>query len=170
MDYSFLSQLTETPGVSGREEKVRSLLSERMSRLSEEMTVDPLGSLIARIPGDGPRVALLAHMDEVGFLVSRIEPGGFLRVMPTGGVDPRVFWAQKVIVHGQKAIAGLVGSVPPHLKPGGEAEKVTPIEECFIDLGLPPNKVADLVRRQRFSRRPWMIASAYLSCWKSQNA
>jgi putative aminopeptidase FrvX len=64
MDFSFLRQLTETPGVSGREEKVRSLLIQRMSRLSEAVTVDPLGNLIARIPGSSPRVALLAHMDE----------------------------------------------------------------------------------------------------------
>jgi putative aminopeptidase FrvX len=166
MDFSFLKQLAETPGVSGREERVRTLLTERMSRLNVDVTADRMGNLIARIPGDGPRVALLAHMDEVGFLVSKIEPGGFLRVMPTGGVDPRVFWAQKVIVHGRKAFAGVVGSVPPHLKPEGEAEKVTPIEECFIDLGLPFNEVADLIGvgdPVTFSTQSWETESAFFA-------
>jgi putative aminopeptidase FrvX len=146
MDFSFLGQLTDAPGVSGCEARVRTLLADRLSKLGLDATVDPMGNLISRIPGKGPRVALLAHMDEVGFLVSKIEQGGFLRVMPVGGVDPRVFWARKVVVHGRKELAGVVGSIPPHLKPEGETEKVTPIEECFIDLGLPPNEVADLVK------------------------
>jgi tetrahedral aminopeptidase len=166
MNFSFLSQLTETPGVSGREERVRILLSEHLSRLSKEVTVDPMGNLITRIPGKGPPVALLAHMDEVGFLVSKIDPDGFLRVMPTGGVDPRVFWAQKVIVHGRRELAGLVGSVPPHLKPEGEAEKVTPIEDCFVDLGLPAHEVADLVRvgdPVTFATRSWETETAFFA-------
>jgi endoglucanase len=134
-----------------------------MSPLTSEISLDPMGNLIARVPGKGPRVALLAHMDEVGFLVSRIETGGFLRVMPTGGVDPRAFWAQKVIVHGSKELAGVVGSVPPHLKPEGEAEKVTPIEECFIDLGLPAQQVMDLVGigdPVTFATRSWETETA----------
>jgi endoglucanase len=103
-------------------------------------------------------------MDEVGFLVSKIDPGGFLRVMPTGGVDPRVFWAQKVIVHGRKELAGVVGSVPPHLKPEGEAEKVTPIDECFVDVGFPAHEVADLVRvgdPVTFATRSWETETAF---------
>jgi endoglucanase len=103
-------------------------------------------------------------MDEVGFLVSKIEPGGFLRVMPAGGVDPRVFWAQKVIVHGRIELAGVVGSVPPHLKAEGETEKVTPIEECFVDMGLPANEVADLVRigdPVTFATRSWETETSF---------
>jgi endoglucanase len=61
-----------------------------------------MGSLVARVPGKGPRVALVAHMDEVGFMASKIEPEGFVRVMPVGGVDPQVFFAQKMNVHGKK--------------------------------------------------------------------
>lgn len=166
MDFSFLSQLTETPGVSGREERVRTLLSEHLSPISKEVTVDPMGNLIARIPGKGPRVALLAHMDEVGFIVSKIELGGFLRVMPAGGVDPRVFCAQRVMVHGRKEIAGVVGSVPPHLKAEGESEKVTPIEECFIDMGLPANEVTGLVKvgdPVTFATRSWETETAFFA-------
>lgn len=166
MDFSLLRELTETPGVSGREERVRAILTERMSRLGAGVTVDSMGNLIAGIPGQGPRVALLAHMDEVGFLVSKIEPGGFLRVMPTGGVDPRVFWAQKVIVYGRKELPGVVGSVPPHLKPEGEAERINPIEECFIDVGLPAEQVADLVRigdTVTFATESWETETAFFA-------
>jgi endoglucanase len=54
-------------------------------------------------------------MDEVGFLVSKIEADGYVRVMPVGGVDPRVFGAQQVVVNGRRDLCGAVGSIPPHL-------------------------------------------------------
>lgn len=149
MDFKLLQQLVDTPGVSGREERVRGLVREQMDALGAQTTVDAMGSLIGHLPGKGPRVALVAHMDEIGFLVSKIEPQGFVRVMPVGGIDPRVFGAQKVMVHGRRDLPGMVGSVPPHLlkKAGGaENKEALPIEESFIDLGLPAEEVTALVR------------------------
>lgn len=148
-DYALLRRLVETPGVSGREERVRELVDEQFSALASDVTTDAMGSLIAHIPGSGPRVALIAHMDEIGFLVSKIETEGFIRVMPVGGVDPRVFGAQKVMVHGRRDLSGIVGSIPPHLqkKTNGKAGKeALPIEESFIDLGMPAGEIQKQVR------------------------
>jgi putative aminopeptidase FrvX len=143
MDITLLKRLTETPGISGREERVRSLVEEQLTRLNLQSSTDAMGNLIAHRGGSGPKVALVAHMDEVGFMVSKIEKEGFVRVMPVGGVDPQVFGAQKVVVHGREDLAGVVGSVPPHLrkKNGREPKEIPPIEEGFIDLGLPPEEV-----------------------------
>jgi endoglucanase len=149
MDFSLLQQLVDTPGVSGREERVRAVVGEQMTALGAQTTVDAMGSLIGHIPGQGPRVALIAHMDEIGFMVSKIEPQGFIRVMPVGGIDPRVFGAQKVTVHGHRDLPGMVGSVPPHLlkkTSGAESKEALPIEESFIDLGLPAEEVTAQVR------------------------
>lgn len=148
MDFSFLNQLTETPGVSGREERVREMMEKQFAALSAEINVNAMGSIIAHLPGKGPRVALMAHMDEVGFLVSKIDPKGFVRVMPVGGVDARVFGAQKVVIHGRRDLPGIVGSIPPHLlkKESGSESKAIPIEESFIDLGLPAEEISALVR------------------------
>ncbi|MDA8138288.1 MAG: hypothetical protein M0036_06485 [Desulfobacteraceae bacterium] len=149
MDFSLLQQLVDTPGVSGREERVRELMAQQFAGLKAQCQTDAMGSLIGHIPGKGPRVVLMAHMDEVGFLVSKIEPQGFIRVMPVGGIDPRVFGAQKVMVHGRKDLPGMVGSVPPHLLKKGdgkESKEALPIEESFIDLGLPAEEVAALVK------------------------
>ncbi len=148
MDFSLLTQLTEIPGISGREERVREVVSEKLSGVVSETRVDAMGSLIARVPGKGPRVALVAHMDEVGFMASKIEKEGFVRVMPVGGVEPQVFFAQKVVVHGKKDLPGVVGTVPPHLMKadGQDNKKALPVEEGFIDLGLPPETVFELVR------------------------
>jgi len=167
MDFRLLKKLTETPGISGREERVRNLVAEELSRLSdEEVTLDALGNLIAHVPGSGPRVALAAHMDEVGFMVSKIEPEGFIRVAETGGVDPKVLWAQKVIVHGRQDLPGIVGSVPPHLSgsTGPEGEKTVPIEACFIDTGLPAEEVAKMVTigdPVTFATRSWETGDAF---------
>ncbi|UCF93226.1 MAG: hypothetical protein JSW39_03435 [Desulfobacterales bacterium] len=168
MDFSFLKQLTETPGVSGSEEPVRRLVAERLAPITREVTVDAMGNLIAHLPGAGPRVALIAHMDEVGFLVSKIEAAGFLRVVPMGGIDRRVFGAQKVIVHGREELPGVVGSVPPHLAGGGapEDEKATPIEEGFIDLGLPADVVSELVKIGdpiTFATQSWENATSFFA-------
>jgi putative aminopeptidase FrvX len=143
MDYALLTQLTETAAVSGREERMRMLLGGLLSGLGMQSSTDPLGNLIAHKGGTGPRVALVAHMDEVGFMVSKVESQGFVRVMPVGGVDPQVLGAQKVIVHGKQDLPGVVGSVPPHLrkKNGVETKEMVPVEESFIDLGLPPEQV-----------------------------
>ncbi len=149
MDFNLLQQLVDTPGVSGREERVRDLVHEQMTALGAQTTVDAMGSLIGHLPGKGPKVAMVAHMDEIGFLVSKIESQGFIRVMPVGGIDPRVFGAQKVMVHGRRDLPGMVGSVPPHLLKkagGGENKEAVPIEESFIDLGLPAEEVAAQVR------------------------
>ena len=144
MDYALLKRLSETAGISGREEHVRTLVAEHLAnRFKLRSTTDAMGNLIAHKAGNGPRVALVSHMDEVGFMVSKIENHGFVRVMPVGGVDPQVFCAQKVIVHGNQDLMGVVGSVPPHLrnKDGKSAKKAMPIEEGFIDLGLPEEAV-----------------------------
>ncbi len=149
MDLTLLKQLVETPGVSGREERVRDIMAGQFDELGAEKSTDALGSLIGHLPGKGPKVALIAHMDEVGFLVSKIEKQGFIRVMPVGGIDPRIFGAQKVLVHGRKDLPGIVGSVPPHLMPKKDdkaGRAALPIEESFIDLGLPADEVAALVR------------------------
>ncbi len=161
MDLSLLTQLTETPGISGREERVRQLVLAQFSELSAETRVDAMGNLIGHLAGEGPRVALMAHMDEIGFMVSKIEKEGFVRVMPVGGVDPQVFGAQKVVVYGRRELPGVVGSVPPHLrktKDERERKQAVPIEEGFIDLGLPPEKVVELVSvgdPVTFATRSW---------------
>jgi putative aminopeptidase FrvX len=149
MEFSLLTRLTETPGISGREEGVRDLIAEQLSAVTDETSTDAMGNLIGHIPGKGPRVVLIAHMDEIGFMVSKIDKDGFIRVMPVGGVDQQIFWAQKVIVHGRKNLPGVVGSVPPHLikKADGTENKGAPsIEEGFIDPGLPSEMILDLVK------------------------
>ncbi len=86
--YQNLQELCACPSVSGREEGIRALLSEKILPYAHEVRMDALGNLIAKKKGQGeaPSVMLCAHMDEIGFLVTFVEESGLLRIAPVGGI------------------------------------------------------------------------------------
>jgi len=147
MDIKLLKKLCDTPGMPGDEGLVKAILLEEIKKFSEDITEDVMGNIIARILGDGPTFVLDAHMDEVGFMVHHIDNRGFLRVTPLGGMDARVFYGQRLVVWGKEPLKGVVAAVPPHVtRSSGGAKEVPEIEDCAVDLGLSPEKVADLVK------------------------
>ncbi len=148
MNWPLLIELCDTPGAPGHEESIAKIAHREFSKFTDDVTIDSVGNVIAHIHGDGLKVALDAHSDEVAFIVSHVDKEGFIRVIPLGGIDPRVFTAQRVVVHGKTLLRGVVGSIPPHLTKGKEAERdrSVPIEDSFIDTGLPAAKVHELVK------------------------
>ncbi|NDY43284.1 M42 family metallopeptidase [Dissulfurirhabdus thermomarina] len=146
MEFSLLRELSAAPGVSGAEDAVRALVRRELAALGAEVEADGMGNLVARVPGPGPRLLVAAHMDEVGLLVRHVDEGGFCRVVTVGGIDPRVLYGQAVVVRGERDLAGVIGAAPPHLAGGGDRERVVPVDELFVDLGLPPGEAAALVR------------------------
>src|SRR5262245_14819109 len=73
-----LTELCEAAGPPGREERVRDVVVRELEPLVDHLEVDPLGNVIARSVGEGPRLMLSAHMDEIGFMVTHVDDGGFL--------------------------------------------------------------------------------------------
>ncbi len=148
MNFALLKELSDAVGLPGAEENVREILKREISPLTDDIKIDAMGNLIAHIPGDGPVLMLDAHTDEVGFMVSHIDENGFLRVVPLGGIDPRVFYAQRLKVFGKKTLTGIVGALPPHLTRSdpSQRDKIIPIEDCFIDLGMSAEKVSSNVK------------------------
>ena len=146
---SLLKQLSEAEGLSGHESPVRELLRETWEPFVDEVTIGKLGSLIALKRGDGegdrPRLMLAAHMDEIGLRVTGIEKG-FLRVTRVGGTDTRVLLGLEVVVHGKRALPGLVAARPPHVLPASRRQQAVPWDEIFVDVGLPHDEVESLVR------------------------
>ena len=88
---SDLEVLSNAIGVSGFESDVRGLISERVEGLVDDLKVDGLGNLLVTKEGsgEGPRLLLDAHMDEVGFIVSHVDDKGFIRFECIGGWDSR---------------------------------------------------------------------------------
>lgn len=87
-----LRELTALPGTCGFESDVAKYLYKRVKKTADEAYIDGLGNLIAMKQGGrpGPTLMLSAHIDEVGFMVKKIEPSGLLRFEKLGGHDDRV--------------------------------------------------------------------------------
>lgn len=132
-----LEELVETPGVSGDEHEIRQLIREKVEEDAEETEVDDFGNLIAR-KGDGDKtLMIMAHMDQIGLSVRRIDDNGFLRVSKVGGMFEAGAVNQRVEVHasGGDTVKGVVGLKPPHLQDGDEQRQVPEMKDLFIDIG-----------------------------------
>jgi endoglucanase len=143
-----LKQLTEAAGPSGQESELRELILAMISPLVDEARTDALGNVIARKRGsDGSpgSIMLAAHMDEIGLMVTKLDKG-FIRFTSVGGVDPGVLPSQAVVVHGRRPLPGMIASRPPHVLPASERKKPIPVDKLFIDVGLPPEELDDLVQ------------------------
>lgn len=149
-DEKILEAISNEPGVSGGEERIRDYLAGRVRESVDSLEVDPMGSLVARIDPakpprggrKGPHVMLCAHMDEVGLMVTAIEKEGRLRFRRVGGIDPRILPGQ-VFRIGPRGLRGVVGALPPHLVPRADREKVIPVEDLFLDVGARSREEAE---------------------------
>ncbi|HSV86526.1 MAG TPA: hypothetical protein VLH85_08115 [Levilinea sp.] len=132
-DLNLLAELCALPGVAGFEQAVCRRLQQTFSELGIATRRDRIGNLVAHLPGEGPRVMLFAHMDEVGLLVRKIHPQGFLYVERLGGTSPHTLPGKKVLVWTEPGpLPGVIGALPMHLaaeRPSGA------LENMYIDLG-----------------------------------
>jgi tetrahedral aminopeptidase len=143
LDAELFKTLVSTPGISGREERIRDVVKKEIEGLVDEVRIDRLGNLIGLRKGNGTRVMLAAHMDSIGFLVRHIDDNGFLRLSPVGGFDPRTLVMQRVLVQGKKDYVGLVSPQEPpiHKQQKEDREKAPKLDDLFVDLMLPPEEV-----------------------------
>lgn len=87
-DENLLKQLTQLWGVSGYEKEVAAFIEKEAAPYADEIIRDAVGNLIVRKKGTGggkgKRIMFAAHMDEIGFMVKKIESDGRLRVCSLG--------------------------------------------------------------------------------------
>ncbi len=166
----FLKSLISLPGLSGYEEPVRAAIAEAWRPLTDELQTSPLGSLHTLKRGSGadprPRILLMAHMDAVGLMTTRIV-GSWLRFAEIGGVDPRILPGQRVIVHGRRQLPGVIAQPPAALLPPESRDgKPVEMENLFVDTGLLPEEVSELVRIGdliSFAQEPLELSEDYLA-------
>lgn len=142
MNTDLLKRLCEMPGVPGHEERVRELIKSEVKGLFDAVETDPMGTLLCRRDAkkkEAPRIMLLCHMDEIGFLVSHIDKNGFLYVLPVGGFDPRNLFSRRVLVCTDEGdFKGVMnpGGKPVHISSAEDRKKIPEVGEFFIDLGM----------------------------------
>ncbi|MFT5922829.1 MAG: endoglucanase [Flavobacteriales bacterium] len=146
LDIKLLSRICEMPGAPGYEGKIRDLIIKEVSPYVDAVTVDNMGNVTAFKKGkESKKVMVAAHMDEIGFMITHVDENGFCRFHTLGGFDPKTLTSQRVIVHGEKDLIGVMGSKPIHIMAPEERTKAPKISDYFIDLGLTGEEAKKLV-------------------------
>jgi putative aminopeptidase FrvX len=137
--FNLLKKLSETPGPVGREERVQSIMRDHLKEHCREVNQDRIGNLVATMEGTGEHFAIVAHADEVGFLVSNIDENGFLKAkwntqsyLP----DLRLLPGQRIeIMTTDGFVPGCFCVKTAHIA-GAQGKKRLPTwDEVFIDIG-----------------------------------
>lgn len=133
-----LTALSEAPGPTGFEGPVRAIVRRELADVATGFETDGLGSLVATLPGARatPRVLLSAHMDELGLLVKRITPEGYLKFTTLGG------WLDQAIVNQRWLVLTARGPVPAisgiktvHVMSPEARTQVFKRDDLFLDVG-----------------------------------
>ncbi|GLO66805.1 MULTISPECIES: M42 family metallopeptidase [Oceanobacillus] len=135
---TMLKELTDAKGIPGNEKEVREVFEKYIAPYSDDVSMDNLGSSIAKKVGDvsGPKIMIAGHMDEIGMMVTRIDDNGFIYFQTVGGWWNQVMLAQRVTIMGDKGdVTGVIGSKPPHVLSAEARKKPYQIKDMFIDVG-----------------------------------
>ena len=132
-----LQQLADAPGPPGAEEPVRAIMVAAMKPFATTpITYDGMGSVIAQQGSTGPRIMIDAHMDELGGMVRRVTPGGFLTMQMLGGWLDQALVDQRWIVIGSKGpVHAVTGIRDIHVVPAEERTRVFPRDQLYLDIG-----------------------------------
>lgn len=160
--FQLLEALTTTPGVPGREYRIRELIRKETEDLFDSLEVDNLGSLHGILQprpagrskkSAARKIMIAAHMDQIGFLVRHIDEKGFLWLNPVGGFDTRNLFARLVTVvpdvrDPSQDLTGIMnpGGKPVHIATPEDRKKVPEATEFYVDLGLEAVRVKEQVR------------------------
>lgn len=138
--------LTELQGAPGNEHIVRSFMKQELEKYSDEIIQDNLGGVFGLKKGEGPRVMVAGHMDEVGFMVTQITKNGMIRFQTLGGWWSQVLLAQRVqIMTDNGPVIGVIGSIPPHNLTDAQRKKPMEIKNMLIDIGADDREDAEKI-------------------------
>ena len=121
-----MKKLSNCFGPSGREKMVREMILDEIKDYADEITIDPLGNLIARKKGSGKKILFSAHMDQIGLIITHVDEKGFLRFANVGGLNAKELLGLRMVFDN-----GLEGVIcQEELK---DKEKVT-TSKLFLDI------------------------------------
>ena len=134
---TLLQRLADAPGPPGAEEPVRAIMAAEMKPLTSiPLRYDGLGSVIAQQGTTGPRIMIDAHMDELGGMVRRITPTGFLSMQMLGGWLDQALVDQRWIILGSKGpVHAITGIRDIHVITPAERTAVASRDSVFLDVG-----------------------------------
>ena len=127
-------------------------LAERWRPYLQTVAVTPVGNLVGRVGGSGPRVLLVAHSDEIAFAVRAIDERGFLFLdYDQGDADAPTLRGPAFLPLGHPVrvlgsgdpTPGTLATVTGHLvDPAHGPQGALTWRDVFVDLGLPDRAAA----------------------------
>ena len=122
-----MEDLINAYGPSGNEDIIRDYIEKKIKDYVDEIETDVLGNLIARKKGEGKKVMIAAHMDQIGFMITHIDDKGFLKFTNIGGISPYTSLSQQVIF--ENGTIGVISAEPM------EDMSKLKLSDMFIDIG-----------------------------------
>jgi endoglucanase len=144
-DLEFLKELLSTPGPSSFELAPARRWRAEAASMTAAVRADVAGNSFATLEGSGgPGIMLAGHIDEIGLIVSYIDEHGYLSFDGIGGWDTQVFVGQRVTILGRAGeVPGVVGKKAIHLMRREDREKVSQVEDLWIDIGAATREEAE---------------------------
>ena len=134
---ALLERLLAVPGLSGHEDRVRGVIADELQTLGCAHDTDRLGNLWTTFHGTGPSVMLFTHMDQLGFVVRKIEADGYLRLTRLGGVPERALASQEVVICASGGdIPGIIANKSHHATTPEEKYTVVRVGDLYVDCGF----------------------------------
>jgi endoglucanase len=148
---SFLAELCAVPAPSGAEDELADLLVHRWQARCRDVRRDPVGNVIARVGGSGPRVLIQAHMDQVGYLVRHVTKDGFLLLDGSQGErrmgpERRHPTGQpvRVLARDGSWVEGLLASASGHVLTAEQREEHRlGYDDFWVELGLQSSEAVE---------------------------
>lgn len=129
-----LRELTAIPGISGHEDKFARHLADHLTPLVDEVRIDAVANVIARVGSGATRIALCAHMDTVGLMVKRQLAEGTFGVVTVGGANLKALPSTAVRLHTDiDDIPGVIGVRSQHQAGGGDT--IGSADDLYIHTG-----------------------------------
>lgn len=137
---STLKDYMGTIRLSGYESKMAFKFKRDLSQYADRVSIDKIGNVIGTFDGldpEAPSLMVFTHLDVIGFVISRIEPDGFIRVERVGGVPEKAVQGIGVMVGSETGeyYPGIIGVKAYHTQSNEDKVKVDPLSTLFVDIG-----------------------------------
>jgi putative aminopeptidase FrvX len=142
----FFKSLALAPSPSGFEDRVAKLFRDYARPYAHQITTDVMGNVTAVINPDAPmRFMYSGHMDEIGFIIHYIDEDGFLYFSTIGGTDVATEVGQRVWVHGQERVEGVIGRKAIQTFKASDSSQTPSLKDLWIDIGASSREQAEEV-------------------------
>lgn len=143
-----LKRLADECSVSGFESGICETVKELMLPFCDSVKINRFNSVICHKKsgnGNGKKVMIEAHLDQIGMIVTGIDEMGFVKFMSVGGIDKRILPCLEVCILGNERVYGVIGSKPPHIAEKSDKNKMPDIGELLIDTGYSKDELKDKI-------------------------